>query len=130
MLVLRASVWLTCVLMVALAHAATDERERLEKIRSEIEAREALAREFASEAKGYLGELEAIDRELAETRKSLVRLRKRRGAAEEEREAHEETKQNTGKSERALRKRLQLAVSGTVGHGAAMSMDEAAAQAQ
>jgi septal ring factor EnvC (AmiA/AmiB activator) len=70
--------------MVALAHAGAEEEERLEKIRSEIEAREARAREFASEAKGYLGELEAIDRELVETRKSLARLRKRRGAAEEE----------------------------------------------
>ena len=61
-----------------------DETERLEKIRVEIEEREALAAEFASEAEGILGELEGLDRQLAETRRSLRRLRLRRRAAEKE----------------------------------------------
>ena len=63
---------------------AADPAERLDRIRIEIEAREARARSFSEEAEGYLGELEAIDRELAETRRSLRRLRLRQHGAEEE----------------------------------------------
>ncbi len=63
---------------------AADPVERLDRIRIEIEAREARARSFSEEAEGYLGELEAIDRELAETRRSLRRLRLRQHGAEEE----------------------------------------------
>ena len=61
-----------------------DERRRLEEIRTEIEAREAQAREYAEQAEGYLGELDAIDRELSEARRSVRVLRRRQRAAEEE----------------------------------------------
>lgn len=64
--------------------AAADESERLGRIRAEIEEREAAARELAEEAQGVLGELEGIDRELVETRRSLQRLRRRERVAEEE----------------------------------------------
>jgi septal ring factor EnvC (AmiA/AmiB activator) len=64
--------------------AAPSGSERLERLRQEIEEREARAREYADEAEGQLGELEAIDRELTETRRSVRRLRQRRRSAEEE----------------------------------------------
>jgi septal ring factor EnvC (AmiA/AmiB activator) len=72
------------VLLPAAPAPGGDERRRLEEIRAEIEAREAQAREYAQEAEGYLGELDAIDRELSEARRSLRVLRKRQRAAEEE----------------------------------------------
>ena len=90
--------------------AVADERERLERIRIEIEAREARAAALASEAEGYLGELEAIDRQLVETRRSLVRLRRREREAEEElseaRAALGSAERSRAQTERALRKRL------------------------
>jgi septal ring factor EnvC (AmiA/AmiB activator) len=58
--------------------------ERLEEIRREIEEREARARSYTEEAEGYFAELEAIDRQLTETRRSLRRLWQRQQAAEEE----------------------------------------------
>ncbi len=63
---------------------AASDAERLDRVRAEIEEREERARAFASEAEGYLGELEAIDREMNELRRSISRLRRRRHAAEEE----------------------------------------------
>lgn len=58
--------------------------QRLEKLRVEIEEREARARSFRQEAEGYLGELEGIDRELTELRRSLQELRRRERTAEAE----------------------------------------------
>jgi septal ring factor EnvC (AmiA/AmiB activator) len=67
------------------AGAQSDDRaERLERIREEIEDREARAREYAEDAEGALGELEAIDRELTELRRSARRLRTRQKAARAE----------------------------------------------
>ena len=66
------------------AAAVADQNERLEKIRAEIEEREARARDFSKRAEGQLGALEAIDRQLVETRRSLGRLRERKVTAEEE----------------------------------------------
>jgi septal ring factor EnvC (AmiA/AmiB activator) len=63
---------------------AADERRRLEEIRADIEAREAQARQYSEEAEGYLGELDAIDRQLSETRHSVRLLRRRESEAEEE----------------------------------------------
>jgi septal ring factor EnvC (AmiA/AmiB activator) len=54
---------------------APNRAQRLEQMRAEIEAREASARELAARAEGVLGELEGIDRELAEVRASARRLR-------------------------------------------------------
>jgi septal ring factor EnvC (AmiA/AmiB activator) len=61
---------------------AAKSSERLERLRAEIEEREARARGFAQQADGYLGELEAVDRELAELRRSLRRLRREQKSAE------------------------------------------------
>jgi septal ring factor EnvC (AmiA/AmiB activator) len=61
---------------------AAKSSERLERLRVEIEEREARARDFAQQADGYLGELEAVDRELTELRRSLRRLRREERAAE------------------------------------------------
>ncbi len=55
--------------------AAPHRSERLAHIRAEIEAREETARELAGRAEGVLGELEGIDRQLAEVRASARRLR-------------------------------------------------------
>ena len=57
---------------------------RLEELRREIEAREARARALGSQAEGLLGELEAVDRELHEIRRSLRLLGERRRQAERE----------------------------------------------
>ena len=69
---------------LAAGPVAAADAERLERVRAEIEEREARARAYAAEAEGYLGELEAIDREMSEMRRSVERLRRRRRAAEEE----------------------------------------------
>jgi septal ring factor EnvC (AmiA/AmiB activator) len=61
-----------------------DDARKLEEIRTQIEEREARAREYAEEAEGALGELEGIDRRLHEVRRSLGVLRQRERAAEEE----------------------------------------------
>ncbi len=76
--------FLAAAALLAPGLAGGDEGERLEKIRTEIEEREARARSFSKEAEGHLGELEAIDRDLAETRRSLTRLRRRQRGAEED----------------------------------------------
>jgi septal ring factor EnvC (AmiA/AmiB activator) len=80
----RALLWAACAVGVfALAPPVGAEREaeRLAQIRAEIEEREEQARAFADEADGYLGELEAIDRELVETRRSLTELERHRRRA-------------------------------------------------
>jgi septal ring factor EnvC (AmiA/AmiB activator) len=75
-----------CLVALALALAlvlapraapADDAHQRLEKLRLEIEQREASARALAAEAQGELAQLEGIDRELAELRRSLRKLRAR-----------------------------------------------------
>jgi septal ring factor EnvC (AmiA/AmiB activator) len=69
---------LLCAALALPAPAAGPEGERrLEEIRSEIERRERQASAFADEAEGYLGELEAMDRELAAIRTSIRTLRHR-----------------------------------------------------
>jgi len=82
--VTRVAPLLAILALLGQAAWAADEAQRLERIRLEIEEREARARDFADEAEGYLGELEAIDRELIETRRSLRRLRARQKAAKAE----------------------------------------------
>ncbi|HTO69866.1 MAG TPA: peptidoglycan DD-metalloendopeptidase family protein [Myxococcota bacterium] len=70
----RAALAVLLCLVPCLARA---QASRLEQLRVEIEAREAKARELGKEADGYLGEIEAVDRELAETRKGAQLLRAR-----------------------------------------------------
>lgn len=76
-----AAAWLALSPVVALA---ADPGQRLESLRKEIEAREAKARELGARAEGYLGELEAVDRELAETRRGAKLLREREREATRE----------------------------------------------
>ena len=74
----RAQAGALALLVAALAPPlAQAQSSRLEQLRSEIEAREAKARELGKEADGYLGEIEAVDRELAETRRGAKLLRER-----------------------------------------------------
>jgi len=75
---------LLVALTVSSAVAAADQGQRLESLRKEIEAREAKARELGKQAQGYLGELEAVDRELAETRRGAKLLREREREATRE----------------------------------------------
>ena len=77
----RVALALLCLCAPARAFAQSS---RLEQLRSEIEAREAKARELGKQAEGYLGELEAVDRELAETRRGaqLLRAREREAGRE------------------------------------------------
>jgi septal ring factor EnvC (AmiA/AmiB activator) len=76
---------------------AADQGQRLESLRAEIDAREAKARELGKQAQGYLGELEAVDRELAETRRGARQLRER------EREATRELAAARGGADEAAR---------------------------
>ena len=71
-------------LVLASPVPASDRQARLEEIRREIEEREARARSYAEAAEGYFQELDAIDRELNETRRSVRRLRERQQTAEKE----------------------------------------------
>ncbi len=63
---------------------AADPGQRLEGLRKEIESREAKARELGAEAEGFLGEIEAVDRELVETRRGARLLREREREATRE----------------------------------------------
>ncbi len=87
------------LLITPITGLAGEKSERLESIRSEIEARERRASAYAKEAEGYLGELEAIDRELAELRRSLTRLRAKERSADEE---HKTAREQVDRAERAL----------------------------
>ncbi|HTO08377.1 MAG TPA: peptidoglycan DD-metalloendopeptidase family protein [Myxococcota bacterium] len=64
--------------------ASHAQSSRLEQLRSEIEAREAKAKDLGKQAEGYLGEIEAVDRELTETKRSARLLRGREKEAGEE----------------------------------------------
>jgi septal ring factor EnvC (AmiA/AmiB activator) len=99
-------------LCAGLAGAAlADERgERLERLRSEIEAREQRARSLVEEAEGALAEIEAADRELIEIRDSVARLRSAEHQAQAELEvawrAAEAAEAELARVERALERRL------------------------
>jgi len=97
-------------LALASAAVAGDEGRRLETLRKEIEAREANARELGAQAQGYLGELEAVDRELAETRRGAKLLREReREATRELAAAHkgvDASARALAETERGLEERL------------------------
>jgi septal ring factor EnvC (AmiA/AmiB activator) len=96
--------------LVAVSAAARAQTARLEQLRSEIEAREAKARDLGKQAEGYLGELEAVDRELAETRRSakLLRAREREASDElvEARRGVERSARALAQTERGLDARL------------------------
>lgn len=81
-----ATVCSAALLVLALASrgAAADPGDRLEALRKQIEERETKARELGAQAEGYLGELEAVDRELAETRRGAKLLRGREREATRE----------------------------------------------
>jgi septal ring factor EnvC (AmiA/AmiB activator) len=82
---MRPALWILPVaLVLGAVELAQADRGRLAELRQEIEERETRARALADEAVGVLGELEAIDRELHELRRSLRLLRERRRTAETE----------------------------------------------
>ncbi len=103
----RAALVFSLVAAPALARAQSS---RLEQLRVEIEAREAKARDLGKQAEGYLGELEAVDRELTETRKSarLLRAREREAGDElvEARRGGEQAARALAQTERGLEARL------------------------
>jgi murein hydrolase activator len=83
----RAPFALGAALAAVLASAplqSSAQSSRLEQLRIEIEAREAKAKDLGKQAEGYLGEIEAVDRELTETRNSARLLRGREKEAGEE----------------------------------------------
>jgi septal ring factor EnvC (AmiA/AmiB activator) len=76
-----------CFLLLALAPLplrSESKSDRLAKLRAEIEDRESRARKFAREADGLIGELEGIDREVVESRRSQKQLKARKQEAEVE----------------------------------------------
>lgn len=76
-----------CFLLLALVPLplrSESTSDRLAKLRAEIEDREARARKFAREADGLIGELEGIDREVIESRRSQRELKARKQEAEVE----------------------------------------------
>jgi murein hydrolase activator len=85
-------------------------QSRLEQLRLEIDAREAKARDLGKQAEGYLGEIEAVDRELTETRKSAKLLRAREHEAGEEladaRRGVDQSARSLAATERGLEARL------------------------
>jgi len=99
-----------CWLALAGPALGADPSARLETLRKEIEAREAKARELGAKAEGYLGELEAVDRELAETRRGAKLLREREREATRElglaRTGVDESARALAATERALDQRL------------------------
>ena len=80
----RGGLLLAALLLWTPAYGGRNETRRLDDLRREIEAREARASELRSEAEGVLGELEAVDRELHQYRRSLRVLREREKVAERE----------------------------------------------
>jgi septal ring factor EnvC (AmiA/AmiB activator) len=105
-----ATALLCFALGLAGAARAADEGDRLAALRKQIEEREAKARELGKEAEGYLGELEAVDRELAETRRGAVLLRAREREANQElvaaRKGADEAARALARTERGLESRL------------------------
>lgn len=102
---------IACVaLLLAGAARAADEGDRLSALRKQIEEREAKARELGQQAEGYLGELEAVDRELAETRRGAVLLRAREREAKQElavaRKGADEAARALARTESGLEARL------------------------
>jgi murein hydrolase activator len=103
-----------CCAAVALALCgpplAARAQSRLEQLRMEIDAREAKAKDLGKQAEGYLGEIEAVDRELTETRKSakLLRAREREAGDElvEARRGVEQSARSLAAIERGLDARL------------------------
>ena len=100
----RPGVAAACVALAFLCAAprgveAADPGARLAALRKEIAEREAKARELGKQAEGSLGQLEAVDRELTETRlgAKLLRQREREAAAEAE-----AAKQGAANAARAL----------------------------
>ncbi|MEX2206703.1 MAG: peptidoglycan DD-metalloendopeptidase family protein [Myxococcota bacterium] len=104
---LLAAAWLA---LSPVAAFAADPGQRLESLRKEIEEREAKARELGARAEGYLGELEAVDRELAETRRGAKLLREREREATRElavaRSSAFEAARALAATERGLEQRL------------------------
>ena len=101
---------LAALALGALTGSARAQSSRLEELKKEIEAREAHAKSLGAQAEGYLGELEAVDRELSEVRKSavLLRAREKEAGAElvEARKGVDQSAPRYGETERGLEKRL------------------------
>ena len=101
---------LAALALAGLAAGARAQSSRLEQLKKEIEAREAHAKSLGAQAEGYLGELEAVDRELSEVRKSavLLRAREKEAGAElvEARKGVDQSARALAEIERGLEKRL------------------------
>ena len=124
----RAGVAAALAALALAALAATPRRaqsSRLEELKKEIEAREAHAKSLGAQAEGYLGELEAVDRELSEVRKSavLLRAREKEAGAElvEARKGVDQSARALGETERGLEKRLVALYKWELAGGAARS---------
>jgi septal ring factor EnvC (AmiA/AmiB activator) len=108
----RRAFGIALVLCVGLAGAVgADERsERLERLRTEIDARERRAAALAEQAEGALAQIEAADRELLEIRRSVASLRGAEQAAQAELEVAQAAAQRAAVEqagvERALAQRL------------------------
>ena len=81
--------------------------ERLGEIRREIEEREARAQSYRAEAESYFEEIDALDRQLTEARRSQRRLRERQLAAEEELELARVGMAETARAQEKTRKDLE-----------------------
>jgi septal ring factor EnvC (AmiA/AmiB activator) len=104
-----AAAWLALA-SAAFTSFAGEPSQRLETLRKEIEEREANARELGARAEGFLGELEAVDRELSETRRGAKLLREREREATRElalaRSGVDESARALAATERGLEERL------------------------
>jgi len=101
---------LAALALVALAGSARAQQSRLDELKKEIEEREAHAKSLGAQAEGYLGEIEGVDRELTEVRKSAVLLRQREKEAGDElavaRKGVDQSARALAETERGLEKRL------------------------
>ena len=101
---------LALLALAGAARSARAQQSRLEELKKEIEEREAHARSLGAQAEGYLGEIEGVDRELTEVRKSAVLLRQREKDAGAElavaRKGVDQSARALAETERGLEKRL------------------------
>jgi septal ring factor EnvC (AmiA/AmiB activator) len=121
-----ALLWLVPMVLFAPAARGGDpapQTSRLTQLRQEIEAREAKARQLGAQAEGYLGEIEGVDRELSEVRRSARLLREREKSAGEElvqaRRGGEQAERALAETERVLEERLVALYKWQVTGGAA-----------
>ncbi|MFC1705423.1 hypothetical protein ACFL59_01205 [Planctomycetota bacterium] len=102
-------------------------RGKLVEMQMQVEEMEQANQQLQSLVEAYEEKIDEMDTRIEEMEAENEELEK---LLEEEREAHEKSKQDADKNERALRKRLQMAVGEKGGSGGALSLEEATAEAQ